>query len=249
MNRSKWVAAAALVLALGCSKSAENGGTAAGPQLDTAARQAEWTWLEGAKRELDRQREELASLREQAAGGSAVGPQIEATDAEISRQSTELNRRLADFINADPPVLGEPMRPDQAKAIRLKSGEDMVIANEFIELGGDYRKAIDIYTAAATIDPDNPELKAALADAEAKRFMTVERFALVKKKMTEAQVIAAIGRPLQRNIRDYPEKKVKAWFYPKNEEGEAAGVFLTEKGEVYSTDFEAVKKAGAGDQG
>jgi hypothetical protein len=73
--------------------------------------------------------------------------------------------------------------------------------------------------------------------------MTPERFALVKKKMTEAEVVAAIGRPLTRNIRDYPEKKVKAWFYPKNEAGEAAGVFLTEKGEVYSVDFDAVKRA------
>jgi len=239
MKRTKWIAGLAVVLAFACAKAPEG----EAPKTDPAARQAEWSWLEGAKKELDRQREELASLKDQATAGAAVQPQIASVDAEVTRQSTELNRRLADFINADPPVVGEPMRPDQLAAIRMKSAEDIVIAREFIELGGDYRKAIDIYQSALTIDPENPEVKAALADAQAKRFMTPERFALVKKKMNEGQVVAAIGRPLARNVRDYPEKKVKAWFYPKNEAGEAAGVFLTDQGEVYSTDFDAVKRA------
>jgi len=61
--------------------------------------------------------------------------------------------------------------------------------------------------------------------------------------MSEAEVIAALGRPLARNIRDYPEKKVTAWFYPKSDNGEAAGVFFNAKKEVYSTDFNAVKQA------
>ena len=60
--------------------------------------------------------------------------------------------------------------------------------------------------------------------------------------MTEAQVISALGRPLNRNIRDYPDKKVSAWFYPKGETGEAAGVFFNASKKVYSTDFNAVKR-------
>jgi hypothetical protein len=240
MKTQSWIAGFALLLAMGCGGATEEG---TATKVDSAARQAEWSWLDGAKKELDRQREELASLREQAASGADVAARIQAVDAEITNQANELGRRLADYINADPPVMGEPMRPDQLQAIRLKSAEDLVIAKEHIELGGDYRKAIDIYQAALAIDPDNPELQAALADAQAKRFMTPERFAQVKKGMNEEQVIAAVGRPLLRNVREYPEKKVKAWFYPKNDQGEAAGVFLTDEGEVYSTDFEAVKRA------
>jgi len=239
MNRVKWIAGLAVLLALGCGGGSEGGSK----KVDLKARQAELDSISQARQALVQKREELASLQEQAAGGAAVGPQIEATNAEITRMTEDVGRRLAEFINADPPLVGEPMRPDQQAAIRLKSSEDMVIAREFIDLGGDYRKAIDIYNSALAIDPDNAEVKAALADADAKRHMTADRFAQIRKGMTEAEVVAAIGRPLLRNVRDYPEKKVRAWFYPKNEEGEAAGVFFNDKQEVYQANFDAVKKA------
>jgi hypothetical protein len=239
MNRTKWIASLAVILVFACSKDEFSGIG----KVDSTERTTEWSWLESAKTELDRKREEVVSLEEQALAGAAVSTQIETTNAEINRMSEELGQRLADYINADPPILGEPMRPDQLAAIRMKSAEDIVIAHEFIELGGDYRKAVDIYQSALAIDPDNPDLKAAIIDAEAKRYMTAERFATVSKGMTEEQVITAIGRPLMRNIREYPEKKVRAWFYPKNDQGEAAGVFFTEAGSVYSTDFTAVKRA------
>jgi len=239
MNRVKWIAGVAVLLALGCGGGSEGGSS----KVDLKARQAELDSISQARQALVQKREELASLQEQAAGGAAVGPQIESANAEITRMTEEVGRRLADFINADPPLVGEPMRPDQQAAIRMKSAEDMVIAREFIDLGGDYRKAIDIYNSSLAIDPDNAEVKAALADAEAKRHMTAERFAQIQKGMTEAEVVAAIGRPLLRNVRDYPEKRVRAWFYPKNDQGEAAGVFFNDKQEVYQANFDAVKRS------
>lgn len=238
MNSSKWIASVAVLLALACAKGPEG----ASKKVNLKNRQADLAAIETAKQALDRKREEFASLIEQAAGGAAVTPQIDATNAEITRMSDEVGRKLAEYINVDPPLVGEPMRPDQQTAIRLKSAEDIIIAKEFISLGGDYRKAIDIYSGALAIDPDNPELKAAMADAESKRYMSAERFSQVGRGMTESEVIGLLGRPLARNVREYPEKKVSAWFYPKNDSGEAAGVFLSDKKTVYSTDFNAVKR-------
>lgn len=238
MKPTKWLVIAATALLVACGQSGgEGGGTA-----DSGARQKEWIAIEGLKQQLDAKRGELTALRQQAASGEDVAAQVAATNNEVTQLSDDLGGRLAVFINADPPVVGEPMKPEQLAAIRMKSAEDIAIAKEFIDLGGDYRRAIDIYTSALAVDPDNPALKAALADAEAKRYMTRERFDLVKKGMSEGDVIATLGRPLARNIRDYPEKKVSAWFFPKNETGEAAGVFFNDKKVVYSTDFNAVKK-------
>lgn len=245
MKQAQWMVMAAVTLALACGQGTGGGSAATG---DAAGRQAEWTAIEGQKKQLDAKREELASLRQQAAAGTEVSASLARINDEITTISDDMGARLAAYINADPPVVGEPLKPEQLAAVRLKSAEDIAIAKEFIELGGDYRRAIDIYNQALSIDPDNPALKAALADAEAKRFMTPERFAAIKKGMTEGDVIAALGRPLQRNMRDYPEKKVSAWFYPKNDTGEAAGVFFNDKKTVYSTDFDAVKRTDGGDE-
>lgn len=242
MRMTNWIAGVALLAALGCGQGSEEGSTGVTP-----ARQAELQAIEQLKAELDQKRQQVVTLEQQAMNDSSVGGQLAATKKEVLEQGDELGARLAEYINADPPILGEPMRPDQLAAIRMKSDEDMVVAREYIELGGDYRKAIDIYNSALMIDPDNEKLKAAKGDAESKRYMTQERFAAVAKNMTEAEVVAAIGRPLARNVREYPEKKVTAWFYPKNENGEAAGVFFSnEKKTVYSVDFEAVKRTDQG---
>lgn len=246
MKRTIWLVSALAALAIACGKGAEQTATeGGGPNLDPAARQAEWKWLDDTKKAIDRKREEIASLRDQAATGAVVGTQIDQINLEISKLGDELGRRLVDYINADPPVAGEPMKPEQLQAIRLKSSEDIVIAKEHIDLGGDYKKAIDIYATALLLDPENPDLKTALSDAQARRFMTTERFAAVRKGMSEAEVVKLVGRPLARNVRDYPEKKVSAWYYTKNETGEAAGIFFNEKKVVYSTDFNAVKKTEA----
>jgi outer membrane protein assembly factor BamE (lipoprotein component of BamABCDE complex) len=214
-----------------------------GPALDQAARQAEWQWLDETKKAIDGKRGELAALESQAATGAAVGPQISVVNQEIAKLGDELGRRLVDYINADPPTPGQPMKPEQLAAVRLKSAEDILIAKEHITLGGDYKKAIDIYATALLLDTENAELKAALSDAQAKRFMTTERFAAVKKGMSQAEVTGLLGRPLARNVRDYPEKRVSAWYYTKNDAGEAAGIFFNDKKLVYSVDFNAVKKA------
>jgi SmpA / OmlA family len=208
-------------------------------------RKVEWTWLQSAKQGLDAKRAQLASLEAQATEGAEPAPEIAALGKEIETAADELGQRLTAYINSDPPLVGEPLKPEQLAAIRMKASEDIVIAKEFIDLGGDYRKAIEIYEGLLRADPDNGEGKAALAEAEADRYMTEERLAAAKKGMTMDQVRAAIGTPYIRNVKEYPEKKVTAWFYPTDEGGDAAGVWFNDKKEVYQVTFAAVKAGGS----
>ena len=172
-----------------------------------------------------------------------------------SRRSTTLtqgfNERLVAFINANPPVVGEPPTEQQRAAIRMKSDEDMLVASEYIEKGGDYRRAIKIYQDILMADPDNEALKAALASAEDMRFMTKERFATAKKGMTEDEVRAVLGPANLRNVRHFDKENVTAWYYPKDERGAAAAVWFRpeKKGlRVYQTQFDAIReqRRGAG---
>ncbi|HSM13187.1 MAG TPA: hypothetical protein VLA66_03900 [Thermoanaerobaculia bacterium] len=251
MNNRWIVLALAAAVATGCGPSEEAQKAAA-----AEARKAEWAAIEQDKSALDAQRQELEAARAAAAAPAADEAAAEAAqaalaqaEADVTAASDALYQRVTDFINADPPVEGEPLTEQQQTAFRLKSTEDMAIAREYIERGGDYRRAIEIYLAALAVDPDNQELRAALVEAEANRFMTPERLALVKSGMSEDEVVAVVGRPLTRNVREYPEKKVTAWFYPTDEAGNAAGVFFQLKGDqkvVYEINPEAVKAAGAG---
>jgi hypothetical protein len=238
--RKSWITIVALaVLATGCAGSKQDEKAAA-----AEARKADWAWLEGAKKDLDAKRGQLAGLEAQAAAGADVQAQMDPLHQEIDKAEDVFGGKLAAYINADPPVVGEPMKPEVLAAMRMKSDEDLLIAREFITLGGDYRKAIDILNSSLQADPDNPKLKSALADAEARRFMSKERFAAVKKGMTEAEVKAALGVPLARNMKHYPDKKITAWFYPKSETGDAAGIWFNEKGLAYQINFDAVKAGG-----
>ena len=100
-----------------------------------------------------------------------------------------------------------------------------------------------------SIDPDNPELKAALESMDEARYMTDGRLAQIDKGMTQTEVRALLGPIPQRNERDYQDGKLQAWFYPKRPgEGQSSGgaaavYFQQQKGQwtVYRTDFNAVE--------
>lgn len=236
---------------VGCGQKKNNAAAKA------AARQVEWKALEAAKQELDQKRTELADLRAKSgaaesgetAGGEDAGAlkaQVEQLSSAVDKQVDDFNTRLASYINDAGIVVGEPMTEDQAAALRMKSSEDMTLARDYIDRGGEFSRAIDIYQAALKVDPDNQALKDALAKATADRYMTQERFAQAKKGMTDREVRATLGQPNLRNVRAYSERGVVAWFYPKDEHGAAAGVFFQKKGKgdqlvVYKLDFDAVK--------
>ncbi|MEJ2086506.1 MAG: hypothetical protein P8Y44_12650 [Acidobacteriota bacterium] len=169
---------------------------------------------------------------------------LETLEEEVAAETDEFTQRLVQFLNADPMIEGEPPTERQIDALRMKSSEDMILAQEWIEKGGDYKRAIEIYETALMFDPDNPELAAALEEAEANRWMAEERFATVTKGMTQAEVRSLLGQANLHNIRKYEDKGVEAWFYPTAEDGSAAAVWFqpdkSGKLTVYQVKFEAV---------
>lgn len=218
-----------------------------------AQQQQEWAWLQQTKQQLDTHRQELAALRQQiaeapevvpaAAEGAAAGEGAAEGEAPapgsradleakariledaIGKLSEEFGARLVAYINSFETPEGDPMPPEQQQAIRMKSDEDIEVAREWIEKGGDYRRAIEIYEVQRQIDPGYERLEQALAHAQAMRYMTEERFTQVQKGMTKAEVRAVLGPVNLHNIQEYPERKVEAWFYPR-EGGGASGVYF-----------------------
>lgn len=262
-RRSVW--AVLLVLAIGGIGCGEKG-----EQVNETA-VAEFDWLTESQQALQSLRQELADLRAQAEAQASEGEegeaasegeegeaategegemslekQIREAEGKVLELSEEFNQRIAGFFNEIEPMLeGEEPNERQAAVLRMKSAEDMVIAAEYIERGGDYRRAIRIYQDAMALDPDNPDLQAALARAEEMRFMTRERLAEVKNGMTQPEVKKLLGPVNLRNVRDYPERNVVAWFYPVDESGKASAVWFRKNrsGElaVYKTEFEQIK--------
>jgi hypothetical protein len=139
---------------------------------------------------------------------------------------------------------GETPGERQVAAIRMKSDEDILLAREYIEEAGDYRRAIEIYETALAADPDNPRLRTELETAKARRYVTRERFALVQEGMAQDEVRRLLGPPNLQDVRDYPERGVTAWFYPKDASGAAAAVWFRKgeaSSEVYQLDFDALQ--------
>ena len=246
-----------------------------GPSEQQLANEAEWTWLQETQDELAAMRQELdelqdavavAALEEEAEepaaedGEGEVGEPVEdpvarlaALEEKVAALTEEYTGRLVGLLNADPMIEGEPPTERQLALLAMKSDEDIILAQEWIDKGGDYKRAIEIYNTALMFDPDNAKLKAALAAAEENRYMTAERFAEVKKGMTEAEVRGLLGQANLHNVRKYDDKGVTAWFYPTSETGEAAAVWFqpdkkSEVMTVYQVKFEAVKPGQSEDE-
>jgi len=228
--------------------------TACGPNAEEQANAAideAWQTVLGAKSALDGKRSDLtgaaaaladavsAETEDVSALEAAVATAQEAADA----ASEEFGTQLSNYLNTDIMYEGEPPTERQLEAIRMKSSEDMLIATEFIEKGGNYKRAIDIYEQSMLLDPDNPDLQAALASAQELRFMTKERLAEVKKKMSQDEVRDLLG-PVNLNfIKEYADRGVTAWFYPREDGGAAAVFFEKRKGDlqVYEVNYDATK--------
>jgi hypothetical protein len=232
-RRNRILAAAGLLVALaaGCGPAQE--------QLEADARAEEWAAIQADAAALAGLRDELATV-----AASPDPAAVERRRSEIEESSDRLLRRVVAFLNQYAVRDGgDPAEVSQA--IRLKSAEELILAREYIERGGDYATAIDILERARAVDPDNRELDSALAEAERLRFMDRDRFARVETGMTEAEVRRELGQVKHRNVRRYEANGVVAWYYPR-EGGAAAAVFFRERGgrlEVYDADFEALKPA------
>lgn len=230
----------ALAGTLGCGPSAGPDEPAEAGAVPQAAN-AEWSWLQETKKELDRRRAVIAG------GAASAGKADPELVRETEALTLEFNRRLVDLINADPPVQGKPASERQQAAIRMKSDEEIVLARQFIEQGGDYERAIDIYKEALAVDPGSSRLREELARAQARRYMTRETFGQVKEGMEQEEVRRLLGQPNLHSIRDYPDLGVVGWFYPKDASGAGAAVWFHKEGgraTVYLLDFNALDPPG-----
>lgn len=238
------------------------------PAEEKAAQDAEaWASLQSSKSTLDSKRAELKTLKDRIAGnlpeeegdgaegteegGEDVEPpspeelqaQADGLQTEIFSLMDDFSGELIAFINSQGLVEGAELTDIQRQAFDMKASEDILVAQEYITEGGDYQRAIDIYTTSLLADPTSQLLLDAKAKAEELRYMTQERFEQVKKKMTREEVRALLGIPKAVNIREF-DNGVIGWFYPKETAREAAGVFFQEKkGEftVYKIDWDAIK--------
>lgn len=239
-------------------------GCATEEAVDPAAEQAaaDLTWLKENKPVLDAKREELRGIRDQLAGNvpaaepaegeEAPTPEelegrVRALEAEIETLAQQVGERVVSYLNNANISVGAELTPDQKFGIDVKIDEDMAIAQEYIDRGGDYSRALDIYKQALTLDPSHEDLNAAIAEAEEMRWMTEERFAQVKKGMTQNEVRSLLGQVMPSNLRDYPDRGVVGWFY-KKEDGGAAAVYFREKRkgqgnwQVYDMNYNAIEQ-------
>jgi hypothetical protein len=233
----------ALTLAGGCGPAKPESGAG-----QSRAAGAEWSWLEQTHKTLEDQRARLA-----AADPTPTPASIAAREG-LRKQTTalaaELDRRLVAFINADPPVQGQPVTERQQAALRMKSGEDVVLARQLIDEGGDYQRAIAIYKEDLAVDPADPQLAAELAKAQGRRYMARDVFAQLKKGLSQEEVRGLLGAPNPHSVRDYPDRGVVGWFYPRDASGAAAAVWFSRNDghdgktgpyAVYLFDFDAIK--------
>jgi hypothetical protein len=207
---------------------------------------AEWAWLEKTRTTLEDQRARLAVADPNPAPAALAAR--EALRKQTLALAGELDRRLVALINANPPVQGQPMTERQTAALRMKGEEDIVLARQLIDEGGDYQRAIAIYKEDLAVDPGNPRLAEELAKAQGRRYMTRETFAPLAKGMSQDEVRGLLGVPNPHSVREYPDRGVVGWFYPKDASGAAAAVWFAKaegRHAVYLFDFDAIKPPAA----
>jgi tetratricopeptide (TPR) repeat protein len=207
---------------------------------------AAWTAVESAHAPLLAKRQELATLRAQAAARGAK-PEVIAQAEEVKKQADEMSdafsAALTNFLNASEIVDGTPLNAEQQKAQNYLVEEQLILAQDYMA-EGDYEKAIDIYDSYLITDKSNTKMQAARDAAAKVRYMTKDRFGKVKEGMTQDEVLKLLGPVRKINVHEFTEQKRIGWFYRK-EDGGNAGIYFKEATEgsgewvVESMNFDA----------
>jgi len=188
-------------------------------------------------RERDRTDEQKAALE-------SLPATIEEQGAARDTAYEMVQATLADFLNI---ALNDfPDHPATAQGLNLYSDEAILIAEDTVAMSGDYRKAMNQLDSASSyydsigLPPYQPLIDR-IGSIDDMRFMTQERFELVKKNMTMDDVKEIAGVPYYQNIQVDEKRKVETWLYRKREGGAAGIYFKTTNNKVYNKNFEAVK--------
>jgi hypothetical protein len=186
--------------------------------------------------ERQRSEEQTAQLEELTAGLPGAEEALTATFEGVQSQLQEfLNTALNEF----------PESPETAEGLNIYSAEAILSAREIVEKSGHYSKAIEtLETAKNYYDmvglPAFQPMVDTIAELDDWQFITEERFAEIKKGMTQDEVTAVAGVVYNRNIQEDPKSGVVTWLY-KTRDGNAAAIYFNKKNTVYNMKWNALK--------
>jgi tetratricopeptide (TPR) repeat protein len=130
-------------------------------------------------------------------------------------------------------------RTSDPRAGALLAGEKIYIGDQYMNVLSRYDKAIASYRDALQIDPTNQDAVQRIAQAEQRRFVTMNSFSLLKTGMTEQDVRKLVGLPREDWIKQVVQngRIYSVWIYPKADGGASAVYF--DNGVVYHTNWNA----------
>jgi hypothetical protein len=204
-------------------------------RADLGAAEVSLAEIEAIK-ERDRSEEQNVLLAE-------LPAQIEEMNATKDERYEAVQATLADFLNVA--LNNFPEDPAAIEGLNIYADEAILIARDTIFQAGDYKKAVDqldaasIYYDSLDLPPYQP-LVDEIATLRDMRFITRERFDLVKKNMTMDEVKEIVGYPYYQNIQRNEKQGVETWLYRKKEGGAAAIYFKMKTSKMYNKNFEAV---------
>jgi hypothetical protein len=235
MNKSRFLPYGIAILVLiglvsGCSR---------GPSEEELAQVA----FEEKSTLLQQQFGELQQARADLAASEATLAEIEAV-----RERDRTDEQKAEFEALPATIEGLAATRDTAyDAVQATLADFLNIAlNEYPEHPAT-EAGLNLYSDEAIMNYDSIGLPPyqALVDKmknfDDMRFITQERFDLVKKNMTMDEVKEVVGVPYYQNIQVDEKRKVETWLFRKREGGAAAVYFKTTNNKVYNKNFEAVK--------
>ncbi len=174
---------------------------------------AEWAWLEQTRKTLEEQRARLARGRSHSHPGEHRGPRGPGqADHRPRRRARPSPGRLHQCRPAGSGSAGN-RAPAGSSAYEERRGHRPRPPAH--RRRGDYQRAIAIYTEDLAVDPGDPPLAAELAKAQGRRYMARDTFAQLKKGMSQDEVRGLLGAPNPHSVRDYPDRGVVGWFYPR----------------------------------
>lgn len=246
----------ALTVLFGCAADSEK--KAASPDIA-----AEFVKVQQARSALEAARSSLEAVRAELNALMAKGRlSAEETErkAELESRLSAAERAFEEAYDKDQSVLSSFLTfalnddalksaPQTRQALRLYADEALLNARDRVDKSGDYAKAIEIlqtaesyYEFAELAVPQ--DLRESREQAQRLRYLTKDRFDLLKKGMTPDEVKAITGNPLYANVRETVAqgRKITMWLFPRDPAVGGASAIYFDKGKVYAMKWDAAAK-------
>jgi len=125
------------------------------------------------------------------------------------------------------------------RAAAMYAREKITLGDEYMNVLSRYDRAIELYREALKYEPTNPDATRKVAEAERRRFVSMDAFAGVKQGMKEDDVQKLVGMPREDWIKQVVQNSrvYSVWIYPKSDGGASAIYF--DNGVVYHTNWNA----------